>query len=75
MGDMLPRERMERTHLAQATRHIAEAKQHIAHQLLAIQRLTAKGLPTEDAYSTLAAFEGSLRALERHRSLILDRLP
>jgi hypothetical protein len=54
MGDM---PLSERIHFAETTRHIAEAKQHIARQLAAIHRLTAEGLPTEVAYSTLAAFE------------------
>ena len=64
----------ERSHLAQADRHIAQANGCIARQRLIIDRLAAAGLPTADAWSTLMVFEETLRALERHRAMILRTL-
>ena len=64
----------ERTHLAQADRHIAQAKGYIARQLLLIDGLAAAGQSTNDAWSALAVFEGTLRAFERHRAMILGTL-
>jgi FixJ family two-component response regulator len=64
----------EREHLVQADRHIAECKQYIARQREIIQRMAQDGHSTELAESLLDALEVSLRAFERHRQLILDRL-
>ena len=64
----------ERNHLAQADRHIAQAKNYVARQRLIIDRLMATGRPTDHARLTLAAFEGTLQALERHRAIILTTL-
>jgi len=64
----------ERRHLAQADRHIAQAKGYVVRQRLIIDRLAARGLSTDDAYLTLAAFEGTLQAFERHRATILSSL-
>jgi len=64
----------ERAHLAQADRHIDEAKTHIDRQREFIEKLRKGGHDTELAESMLHALETSLRALEHHRDLILDRL-
>ena len=64
----------ERSHLAQADRHIAQAKGYVARQRLIIDRLAATGQRTDDALSTLAAFERTLQAFERHRATILSFL-
>jgi len=61
----------ERRHLAQASQHIAQAQVYVARQRVIIDRLAAIGLPTDDALATLAAFEGTLQAFERHRAMIL----
>jgi len=61
----------ERRHLAQADRHIAQVKGHIDRQRLIIDRLATMGEPTDEAWLTLAAFEGTLQAFERHRATIL----
>jgi len=62
----------ERSHLAEADRHIAEVKRHIARQQTVIAKLKSGDHPTEVAESMLEALEGSLRAFERHRQLILN---
>ena len=49
-------------------------KKHIAKQRDAIKKLKAANHPTKMAESMLSALEGSLRAFERHRQLILDVL-
>jgi len=64
----------ERNHLAQADRHIAQAKNYIARQQLIIDRLVDTGQPTDDAWLTLTAFEGTLWAFQRHRATILKFL-
>src|SRR5262249_31842525 len=64
----------ERRHLAQADRHIAQAKGYVARQRLIVDRLAAKDQPTDDAWATLAALEGTLQAFERHRATILSFL-
>jgi hypothetical protein len=64
----------ERQHLVQADRHIAECKAHIAQQRKLIEMEISKGHSPKVADSMLLALEESLRAFERHRQLILDRL-
>ena len=64
----------EHGHLKQAGRHIAEVKKLIAKQQYAIKRLEAANHPTEMAESMLSGLEGTLRAFERHRQLILNVL-
>ena len=71
---MIRRMADERAHLVQADRHIQEAKAHIARQLELIKKLRKDGHDTDLAESMLDALETTLRALERHRDLILDRL-
>jgi hypothetical protein len=63
-----------RAHLAEADRHIAECKAHIAHQRAVIERAIRAGHPTDVAESVLDSLEESLRAFERNRRLIIDRL-
>jgi hypothetical protein len=63
----------EHRHLAQADRHIAQAKASIARQRQIIDRLTETGQPTDDAWATLATFEGTLQTFERCRATILRR--
>ena len=64
----------ERKHLAQADRHIAEVKKHITRQRAIVQSAIEKGLPSLDAETLLKTFEGSLRAFEGHRQLILGSM-
>jgi hypothetical protein len=64
----------ERAHLAEADRHIAECKAHIAHQRAVIERAIRAGHPTDVAESVLDSLEESLRAFERTRRLIIERL-
>jgi len=64
----------EREHLADADRHIAECKAHIAQQHKVVETAIQKGHSTDVAESMLHALEVRLRAFERHRELILDRL-
>jgi hypothetical protein len=64
----------ETEHLAQVERRIAKFKDHIARQREAIKSAIQRGHPTEEATSMLKVLEASLRALDRHRQLILDRL-
>jgi len=46
-------------------------KGHIDRQRLIIDRLATMGEPTDEAWLTLAAFEATLQAFERHRATIL----
>ena len=65
---------LERKHLVETDRHIAECKAHIAKQRELIERAIQKGRSTEVAETTLESLETSLRAFERQRRLLLDRL-
>jgi hypothetical protein len=55
-------------------RHIAECKDYIAKQRDRIDRAIEQGRSTEVAETTLETLEASLRAFERQRRLLLDRL-
>jgi hypothetical protein len=68
------RDEREREHLTQAERFIAECKNRIARQREVIATAFQTGQATEIPVSMLRALETSLRALETHRQLILDRL-
>jgi len=65
---------LERKHLVETDRHIAECKEYIAKQRGLIERAIQLGRSTEVAETTLEALEVSLRAFERQRLLLLDRL-
>jgi hypothetical protein len=65
---------LERKHLVETDRHIAECKEYIAKQRELIERAIQRGRSTEVAETTLEALEASLRAFERQRRLLLDRL-
>ena len=65
---------LERKHLVETDRHIAECKEYIAKQHELIQRAIEQGRSTEVAETTLETLEASLRAFERQRRLLLDRL-
>jgi ribosome-associated translation inhibitor RaiA len=65
---------LERKHLAETDRHIAECKAYIPKQRDLIERAMQQGRSTEVAEETLEAIEASLRALERQRRRLLDRL-
>jgi hypothetical protein len=65
---------LERKHLVETDRHIAECKNYIAKQRELIERAIQRGRSTEVAETTLEALEESLRAFERRRRLLLDRL-
>jgi hypothetical protein len=64
----------ETEHLAQVERRIAKFKDHIARQRGAIKSAIQRGHATEEDESMLKVLEASLRALDKHRQLILDRL-
>ena len=64
----------EREHLIQADRHIADCKAHIARQRQIIQRGKKEAHDVQWAEELLGCFEASLRTLEGHRQLILERL-
>jgi hypothetical protein len=64
----------ERAHLVQADRHIAETRAHIVRQRMRLGWAIQLGHDLEIATDMLRALEGSLRAFEAHRRLILDRL-
>jgi hypothetical protein len=64
----------KREHLAQVDRHIAECKAHIVRQREIIQYAVEQGQPADLAEGMLRAMEESLRAFERHRQVILERL-
>jgi hypothetical protein len=61
-------------HLAQADRLIANCLDRIARQREVITTDYEQGLPTDVAESMLRALEESLRAFEKHRQYIFDRL-
>ena len=61
-------------HLVQADRLIADCMNRISRQRGLIRTEYEQGLPTEIAESMLRALEESLRALEKHRQFIVDRL-
>jgi hypothetical protein len=64
----------DREHLARVELRIAKFKDHIARQREAIKSAIQRGHPTEEDESMLKVLEASLRALDKHRQLILDRL-
>jgi hypothetical protein len=64
----------EAAHLAQVVRHIAGTKEHIHQQEQRIERLIARGHNIDDAEDFLSTLTNVLRAFERQRLLILDRL-
>jgi hypothetical protein len=61
-------------HLAQADRLIAECLDRIARQREVITTEYEQGLPTDIAESMLRALEEILRAFEKHRQYIVNRL-
>jgi hypothetical protein len=61
-------------HLAQADRLIADCLDRIARQGEVVTTEYEQGLPTDIADSMLQALEESLRALEKHRQFVVDRL-
>jgi hypothetical protein len=65
---------LERQHLVETDRRIAECEAYIAKQRDLIERAIQQGRATEVAEETLEALEASLRALERQRQRLLDRL-
>jgi hypothetical protein len=65
---------LERKHLVETDRHIAECEAYIANQRDLIERAIQQGRSTEVAEETLEALEASLRALERQRQRLLERL-
>jgi hypothetical protein len=65
---------LELERLVQADRHIAQAKVHVVRQRQIVLDLLLGGRPREEAGTLLKRLEESLRAFERHRQLILDRL-
>ena len=69
-----PNNAREGAHLIQADRHIARCKRQIARQREIVELLKLAGNDAELALSMRHALETSLRAFERHRELILDRL-
>ena len=64
----------EQDHLAQAHRHIAELKCHILRQRAMLKYIPDTGQPAELTELMLHALEESLRAFEKHRQLIFERL-
>jgi hypothetical protein len=60
-------------HLAQVDRHIAEAEQHVRRQKQLIERLSGREA-LEEAQTFLMLIVGTLKVVERHRLIILDRL-
>jgi len=65
---------LERKQLVETDRHVAECKNYIAKQRELIDRAIQRGHSTEVAETTLEALEESLRAFERQRQFLLDRL-
>ena len=61
-------------HLAEAEKHVVAAKKQVRRQREVIAGLADAGCENEVAAWLLNAMEDSLRAFERHRQLILDRL-
>ena len=64
----------ERKHLVQADRHITEVKKHILRQRVLVQKAIKTGQPSVEAQSMLEVLQASLRAVEKHRQLILASL-
>jgi hypothetical protein len=64
----------DQEHLARVEMRIAKFEAHIARQREAIKSAIQRGQPTEEDESMLKVLEASLRALNKHRQLILDRL-
>jgi len=64
----------QQEHLAQAYSHIAELKCHILRQRVMLKYVLDTRQPAELTESMLHALEESLRAFEKHRQLILERL-
>jgi len=60
--------------LPQVERLIIEGKKRIARQREVIATAFQEGRDTETPVFMLRAFEGSLRAFERHRQLILAKM-
>jgi hypothetical protein len=60
--------------LALVDRHTAETMRHIALQKETITQLNRDDHAADLAETMLDALEQSLRAVERHRALILERL-
>jgi hypothetical protein len=67
-------ETRNRERLALADRHITEVNGYIVRLQQRIKRLGPDGRDIERARSLLDALEGSLRAFEFHRRLIVARL-
>jgi hypothetical protein len=65
---------LERKHLAEVDRQIAECEAYIAQQRELIERAIQHGRSTEVAEETLDSLEASLRAFEKQRRWLLDRL-
>src|SRR5260221_11301479 len=65
---------LERKNLDETDRHIAECKEYIAKQRELIERAIEQGRSTKVAETTLEKIEASVRAFERQRPLLLDRL-
>jgi hypothetical protein len=65
---------LERKHLAEVDRQIAACEAYIAQQRELIERAIQKRRSTEVAEETLDALQASLRAFEKQRRWLLDRL-
>ena len=65
---------LECKHLAEVDRQIAECEAYIAQQRELIERAIQQGRSTEVAEETLDALQASLRAFEKRRRWLLDRL-
>ena len=64
----------ELAHLKKADAHIADARKRIQRQRQLIRQLGRLHSPTDTAEVILQTMLDALRALEGHRSVILDRL-
>jgi hypothetical protein len=64
----------EQRHLQKADQDIAECRDRIKRQRLLVNRVAALGHDTEIARSILRTLQGTLRVMEDHRRIILDRL-
>jgi hypothetical protein len=60
--------------LPRADWHIGEVRAHITCQRIMVKYARETGQRSELADSMLHAFEASLRALEKHRQLVLSHL-
>jgi hypothetical protein len=54
------------TELEMVRRHVREGAEHVAHQRALVARLTADGLPSEEAAALLANFEDLQEQHEAH---------